>query len=58
MSRAHVCDIEKGRKQISPGRAAKFAQALGYPEIVSVQLAVTDLLRREGLNYKVTITPA
>ena len=30
MSRAHLCDIEKGRRLVRPERAARFARELGY----------------------------
>ena len=31
ISKQHLCDIEKGRKFVSPERAAKFAKILGHP---------------------------
>ena len=34
ISRSHLNDIEKGRKVVSPGRAARFAKILGYSEAV------------------------
>jgi ferredoxin len=43
--------IEKGRKTVSPERAAKGARLLGYPETVFVRLAA-------GLRYKVEIEAA
>jgi transcriptional regulator with XRE-family HTH domain len=30
ISKAHLCDLEKGRRLPSPSRAAKFAKILGY----------------------------
>jgi len=32
VSRQSLCDIEKGRKGVSPERAARWARLLGYPE--------------------------
>ena len=31
ISSSHLCNIEKGRKGVSPTRAEDFAEALGYP---------------------------
>ena len=45
ISRANLCDIEKGRKLISAERAAKFAKQLKVPETTLIKLALQDLLR-------------
>ncbi len=55
ISRANLCDIEKGRKQISPERAAKLADRLGVPEAVLIQLALQDSLRAAKLDYTVEL---
>jgi len=55
ISRSHLLDIEKGRKGVSPSRAVKFAETLGYPPQQFVALALQDLLQREGFPGKVTI---
>jgi hypothetical protein len=55
ISRAHLCDIENGRKGLSPSRAAVFAQKLGYSETLFVELALQDLVTREGLNLHVDV---
>lgn len=55
ISRAHLCDIEKGRKGVSPSRAAVFAQKLGYSETLFVKLALQDLVIREGLDLHVDV---
>ena len=39
ISRSHLCDIEKGRKTLSPKRAARFARILGYSEAQFVRFA-------------------
>ena len=41
ISSSHLCDIEKGRKRVSPARAAKFAKILGYGEAQFVRLPCT-----------------
>jgi len=54
----HLCDIEKGRRLVSPGRAAMFARKLGHSEAVFIKLAVQDQLSSEGLDTKVTVEVA
>ena len=58
ISRQNLCDLEKGRKGVSPARAAKFAKILGYPTEIFVMLAVQEELDREGLKMKVSIDAA
>lgn len=55
ISRSHLLDIEKGRKAVSPARASQFAEALGHSKKQFVELALQDLLEREGVPGKVTI---
>jgi DNA-binding transcriptional regulator YiaG len=58
ISKSHLCDVEKGRKTVSPERAAKWAHILGYPESVLVRLALQAELDAAGLKYKVEIEAA
>ena len=58
VSKSHLCDVEKGRKTVSPERAAKWARVLGYPESVLVRLALQAELDAAGLKYKVEIEAA
>jgi len=55
ISKSHLCDIEKGRKSISPEKAAKYAFTLGYSPVQFIKLAIQDDLTKAGLNYKVDI---
>ncbi|MEK6704893.1 MAG: helix-turn-helix transcriptional regulator [Bdellovibrionota bacterium] len=57
LSPANLCDIEKGRKGISPERAAAIARTLGYSPTVLVRLAIEEQLRDVGLEYEVEIYP-
>lgn len=57
ISKANLCDIEKGRKLVSPERAAKFAKVLQVSDIALVELALQDLLRAAKLPYEITIKP-
>src|SRR5271170_3861846 len=56
ISKQHLCDIEHGRKQVSPKLAAKYAKILGYSEEQFIRLALQDLIDRDGLNVEVEIT--
>lgn len=58
ISKSHLNDIEKGRKAVSPDRAARFAKLLGYSERHFVQLALQDLVDRGGLKLKVDVKAA
>ena len=52
ISKQHLCDIEKGRKFVSPERAAKFARILGHSEQSFVALALQDIVNQGGLKLK------
>jgi len=56
ISRSHLCDIEKGRKVVSPERAASFADELGYGREQFVRLALQQLVEAAGLSFKVSLT--
>jgi transcriptional regulator with XRE-family HTH domain len=55
ISRSHLNDIEKGRKPVSPQKAAEYAKLLGYSEQQFVRLALQDMLNRNDLDYTVDI---
>lgn len=58
ISRSHLCDIEKGRKNISVERATAFAKILQYSEDQFIRLALQDQLVNAGLDYKVKLEAA
>jgi antitoxin HigA-1 len=58
VSASHLCDIEKGRKVISPERAARFAKILGLSQQQFVRLALQELVDDAGLKLKVDIAAA
>jgi transcriptional regulator with XRE-family HTH domain len=58
VSRANLCDIEKGRKFVSPDRAKRMANILGVPETVLIQLVLQDQLRVAHLNYTIELKKA
>ena len=58
LSVANLCDIEKGRKGVSPEKAEQIAKAVGVPPALLVRLSIEESLRSAGLKYAVEITPA
>ena len=58
VTRAHISDIEKGRKLVSPERAAKFAKVLGYSSKQFVRIVLQDQVRIAGLKLRVTVEAA
>lgn len=58
ISKSHLNDIEKGKKSVSPERAARFAKLLGYSEERFVTLSLQALLDEAGLNFTVDLKAA
>ncbi len=58
VTRAHLCDIEKGRRGVAPERAASWARALGYSEAQFVRLALQAVLDEAGLDLTVDVRAA
>jgi antitoxin HigA-1 len=58
LSIANLCDIEKGRKGVSPEKAEQIAKAIGVPPAFLVRLSIEESLQSAGLRYKVEIKPA
>ena len=50
ISKQHLCDIEKGRKIVSPARAWAWATKLGYHPKQWAELALQDLPEKDGLK--------
>jgi transcriptional regulator with XRE-family HTH domain len=57
LSVANLCDIEKGRKGVSPEKAERIAKAIGVPPALLVRLAIEESLKASGLRYHVEVTP-
>ncbi len=55
ISSQHLCDIEHGRKIVSPQLAAKYANILNENEEQFVRLAIQSALDKAGLNYDVAL---
>ena len=58
ISAANLCDIEKGRKGVSPEKADEIARILGYSQTVLVRLALEEQLAAAGLKYLIEVKPA
>ena len=61
ITRAHLCDIEKGRKTVSVERAVAWARDLGFSEEQYVRLALQAQLDAAGIVMEVAVratTPA
>lgn len=58
ISKQHLCDIEKGRKFVSPKRAAEYATQLKLSKKQFIRLCLQDLLRRDGLKMIVSVEAA
>lgn len=55
ISRQYLCDVEHGRRFVSPKAAADFAKRLGYSPQQFVRLCLQDLVDREGLKLKIDV---
>lgn len=58
ISPANICDIEKGRKGVSPEKAHEIAKKIGYSPTVLVKMAIEELLADAGLKYAIEVTSA
>lgn len=58
VSRQYLCDLEHGRRTVSPKAAAMFAKKLGYSPQQFVRLCLQDLVNREGLKLKIDVEDA
>jgi len=58
VSRQYLCDIEHGRRYVSPKAAAQYAKKLGYSQQQFVRLCLQDLVDRDGLNLKIDVQDA
>lgn len=57
ISQQDLCDIEKGRKNVSVERAVQFAELLNDSPEVFVEYVIQDQLYRAGLNCKIKVVP-
>lgn len=58
VSRQYICDIEHGRRSISPKAAYQYAKLLGYSSEQFVRLSLQDQLDNYNIPYVVEIHEA
>jgi len=58
VSVSNLCDIEKGRKGVSPEKAEHIAEAIGVPPALLVRLSLEERLHAAGLHYTIQVKPA
>ena len=58
ISRQYLCDIEHGRRTVSPKVSAKFAKILGYSKEQFVRLCLQDMVDKDDLNVSVSVDAA
>ncbi|MCM0604587.1 MAG: helix-turn-helix transcriptional regulator [Xanthomonadaceae bacterium] len=58
ISAANLCDIEKGRKGVSPEKAEQIALILGSSPTFLVKLAIEEQLQAAGLKYEIEVKAA
>lgn len=58
LSIPNLCDIEKGRKGVSPEKAQQIAKAIGVPPALLIRLALEEQLHSAGLKYTIEVKPA
>lgn len=51
ISRAHLCDIEHGRRSVSVEKAAQFARVLGYSEEQFIAMVLEEQLADAGMPF-------
>ena len=56
ISRANVCDIEKGRHLVSTEFAVKVAKKAGLSEKMALQACLQDQVRKAGSEAKVAVS--
>ncbi|MDP3558899.1 MAG: helix-turn-helix transcriptional regulator [Legionellaceae bacterium] len=58
VSRQILCDIEHGRRTISPKKAAEYADKLGYSKKKFVRLCLQEMIDRDHLDLIVDVENA
>jgi transcriptional regulator with XRE-family HTH domain len=58
VSRQYLCDLEHGRRNVSPETAAGYAEILGYSKEQFVRLCLQEMMDKAGLHLEVSIKRA
>lgn len=58
VSKQYLCDLERGRRFVSPKVAAEYAKKLDYSMRQFVRLCLQDMINRDGLPLSVDVKAA
>jgi len=58
VSKQYLCDLERGRRFVSPKVAGNYARKLGYSETQFIRLCLQDLVNRDGIYLYVSVDAA
>lgn len=58
ISKAALCEVEKGRTLVSPKAAVRYAKKAGFSETVALEACFQDQLRRANIKKRVKIEDA
>jgi len=58
ISRAALCEIEKGRTLVSPQTAVKYAKKAGFSDTLALEACLQDQLRKAKIKKRVRIIDA
>jgi DNA-binding XRE family transcriptional regulator len=58
ISKAALCEIEKGRTHVSPQAAVRYAKRAGFSETVALEACFQDQLRKAKIKKRVRIEAA
>jgi transcriptional regulator with XRE-family HTH domain len=58
ISKQYLCDIEHGRRFVSPKMAVEYAKKLGYSPHQFLRLCLQDIIRRDGIHFTVEVKAA
>lgn len=58
ISRAALCEIEKGRTLVGPKAASRYAKKAGFSETVALEACFQDQLRKAKIKKRVRVEEA
>jgi DNA-binding XRE family transcriptional regulator len=58
ISKAALCELEKGRTLVSPSAASRYAKKAGFSETVALEACFQDQLRKAKIKKRVKIEDA
>jgi DNA-binding XRE family transcriptional regulator len=58
ISKAALCEVEKGRTLVSPQAASRYAKKAGFSETVALEACFQDQLRKAKIKKRVRVEDA